>query len=88
MNDKKVLKPMPELIAYSKDLTIIPYENVIACSEDSNVAGQLLISVKGTDPLIYLEPDDAPGFIDGFNKYLTMYEIAALDGEQHDTESP
>lgn len=67
----------PKVIAYSKGLTVIPFENVIACTEDPSRSGQLVVLVNSSVPDVsctIIQPEDALEFVDNYNLYLTAVE--------------
>lgn len=75
----------PKVIAYSKDLVIIPFDNVAAVDGDysTNAEGEIVSAVigiaikglKGEAPHISLDGDDADDFINGYNKWLRAIEM-------------
>jgi hypothetical protein len=67
----------PKVIAYSKGLTIIPFENVIACTEDPGRSGQLAVLVNSPVADVsctMIAPEDANEFIELYNIYLAAVE--------------
>lgn len=68
----------PKIIAYSNGLTVIPFENVTAVSEDPSVTGQILVSISGQKSMIYVNPENAKDFIERYNTYLCTVESLTM----------
>lgn len=74
----------PKVIAYSKGLTVIPYENVKACTEDPGSTGQLVVLVDhpvADASCTFIAPGEAQSFVDGFNTYLAAVEGLTLSAQ-------
>ena len=72
----------PKVIAYSKGLTVIPFENVIACTEDPSRSGQLVVLVNSSVPDVsctIIPPEDALEFVDNYNLYLAAVEGITME---------
>lgn len=72
----------PKIIAYSKGLTIIPFENVIACTEDPGCTGQIVVLVNSPvsdTGCHFVQPENAQEFVDGYNLYLSAVEGITLE---------
>lgn len=68
----------PELIAYTKGLTVIPFEHVLSVEECFNVDGQLNVFLAGTVNKAVITPQDAQDFVDKYNNYLAFVEVSTI----------
>lgn len=71
----------PKLIAYSKGLTVIPFENVVACTEDPGSTGQLVVLVNTLIKdagCTFIPPADSQEFVDQYNTYLATVETVTV----------
>lgn len=77
----------PKVIAYSKGLTVIPFENVLAVAEDPSVDGQIMVGLSNSSVhvgersrphTIVITPDNAQEFIDQYNTYLCTVESLTM----------
>lgn len=68
----------PEIIAYSKGFTVIPFENVLALTEDPTVDGQLVVTLNCSGhsrlPTVTIPRQDAQDFVDKYLIYLKTVE--------------
>lgn len=67
----------PKIIAWSKGLTVIPFENVLAVAEDGTTDGQLVVELNSPNKdgaTVILGKDDAPLFVEQYNIYLATVE--------------
>lgn len=74
----KGMKQKPEIIAFSKGLTVIPFENIIAVMEDDRVDGQLVVAFSTPGKIgpceITLPREHTVEFIEKYNLYLAAVE--------------
>lgn len=69
----------PELIAYTKGLTIIPFENVKCASGDIiNGKTKLFVFLDFKENEIILIDDEADLFLEQYNTYLAFIEAATI----------
>lgn len=76
----------PKLIAYSKDLVIIPFRNVIAVDGDITETRETIpkkiptitIYLQGRATQIFLSNDDADLFLELYNLYLRSLENGTI----------
>lgn len=80
----------PKIIAWSKGLTIIPFENVICTKEDFNIDGALNVYVAAHTGAsaraqeILIPSTEAEEFVGQYNTYLAAIEglqIQVKDGD-------